>query len=329
MMKFSIIIPVYNVKDYLEACFRSVLAQGGDDYEILLVDDGSTDGESGPLCDLLAAEAPDRVTVIHKENGGLGDARNVGIDRAKGDYLLFLDSDDYLLSGLLDALRAKLAETDADIIDFGFVVDHGGTIRERHCGELTAYGDFAIAEHPDALLILPAAWRRLYRKSLFTEHGIRYPSRVWYEDIRTTPKLFALAQKITALDAPYYGYVVREGSITRNRNVARNAEILEAFDDLEDWFSRAGLWDRYHAEFTKLAIDHILLAASVRVLRTDPKHPLLLQFQSYMDQHFPDYMQCAYLPQLSRQHRLILRLLREKRFRTVRALFAAKDRFMK
>ena len=132
-MKFSIIVPVYNVKDYLETCFRSILNQGGDDYEIILVDDGSTDGESGPLCDRLAAEAPEKTVVVHKLNGGLGDARNAGLVRARGEYVLFVDSDDYLLPGLLDALRGKLDETDADIVDFGFLVDRNGTAVERHC----------------------------------------------------------------------------------------------------------------------------------------------------------------------------------------------------
>ena len=326
-MRFSIIIPVYNVKDYLEACFRSVAAQGGDDYEIILVDDGSTDGESGSLCDRLAAEAPERTTVIHKPNGGLGDARNVGMEHAQGEYVLFVDSDDYLLPGLLDALRLKLSETNADIIDFGFVVDNGGVIRERHFGELTEFGSFALSEHPEALLVLPAAWRRLYRRSLFLDHAIRYPSRAWYEDIRTTPKLFAKAQTITALDAPFYGYVVRDGSITRNSNVARNAEILDAFDDLRAWFSASGLWETYRDEFTRLAVDHILLAASVRVLKTDPHHPLLTTFQDYMNAHFPGYMDCPYLADLSHQHKLILRLLRAGHFETVRAMFKLKDSF--
>ena len=324
-MTFSIVIPVYNVKDYLERCFRSVLAQGGDDYEIILVDDGSTDGESGPLCDRLAALLPDRCLVIHKPNGGLGDARNVGVERAQGDYILFIDSDDYLLPGLLEALRRKLAESDADIIDFGFVVDHEGKIRERHFGELPSDRCFSLSEHPEALLVLPSAWRRLYRRSLFLEHGIRYPARVWYEDIRTTPKLFACADRISSIDAPYYGYVVRDGSITRNSNVARNAEILEAFDDLEAWFSARGLWQNYADVFTRLAVDHILLAASVRVLKSDPQHPLLETFQSYMNAHYPNYMSCPYLAQLSAQHKLILRLLRKKRYRAVRALFAVKD----
>ena len=324
-MRFSFIVPVYNVKDYLGACFRSILDQGGDDFEILLVDDGSTDGESGALCDRLAAEAPEKTVVIHKQNGGLGDARNAGIERARGEYVLFVDSDDYLLPGLLDALREKLDETGADIVDFGFVVDHDGTVKDRHFGELNAYGTFSVREHPDALLILPAAWRRAYRKRLFTENEIRYPARVWYEDIRTTPKLFVKAERIASIAAPYYGYVVREGSITRNRNADRNAEILEAFDDLRAWFTDRGLWETYYDEMTRLAIDHILLAASVRVLRIDPKHSLPDRFQAYMDDVFPDYLSCPYLASLSRQHKLILRLLRAKRYSAVKALFAAKD----
>lgn len=324
-MKFSIVIPVYNVKDYLEKCFRSVLDQCGDDCEILLVDDGSTDGVSGPMCDRLAAQAPEQTIVIHKPNGGLGDARNVGLEHAQGEYVLFVDSDDYLLPGLFDALRNRIAQTNADIIDFGFVVDNNGTIRDRRCGELASFGTFTLSEHPEALLVLPAAWRRLYRRSLFLDNAIRYPSRVWYEDIRTTPKLFAKARSITALDAPYYGYTVREGSITRNANAARNAEILQAFDDLRAWFSAEGLWEAYRDEFTRLAVDHILLAASVRVLKADPKHPLLHEFQSYMDAHFPHYPDCPYLKNLSKQHKLILKLLRGGHFGAVRAIFAVKD----
>lgn len=324
-MTFSIIIPVYNVKDYLEKCFFSVLSQGGDDFEIILVDDGSTDGESGALCDRLAALAAERTTVLHKPNGGLGDARNAGLERAQGEYVLFVDSDDYLLPGLLDALRRKLAETGADVIDFGFVVDQDGAIRERHFGELPTDRCFTLSDHPQALLVLPAAWRRLYRRSLFLDNGIRYPARVWYEDIRTTPKLFACAGKIAALDAPYYGYVVREGSITRNRNVSRNAEILEAFDDLETWFTARGLWERYYDVFTRLAVDHILLAASVRVLKTDPHHPLLGTFTQYMDAHYPQYTDCPYLPEMSAQHKLILRMLRRRQYGLVRAMFAVKD----
>ena len=106
-MIFSVVIPVYNVKDYLPKCVDSVLAQDFDDYELVLVDDGSTDGESGAICDRYAAAHPERIRVIHKPNGGLGDARNVGLEAAAGEYLVFIDSDDYIGAGMLRTLDRK------------------------------------------------------------------------------------------------------------------------------------------------------------------------------------------------------------------------------
>ena len=325
-MTFSIIIPVYNVKDYLEKCIESVLAQELEDAEIILVDDGSTDGESGRICDRFCERYPDLIHVIHQENGGLGAARNTGIDHASGQYLLFLDSDDYLLPGLLERLRALLAASAYDIIDFGFVVDQDGVLKETYAGEIGTAEPFTLRDHPEMLLVLPAAWRRLYSRSLFLRSGIRYPSRVWYEDIRTTLKLYAEAESIISIPEPYYGYVVREGSITRNKNVARNAEILDAFDDLKAWYTDKGLWETYYPEFTKLAVDHVLLAGSVRVLRADPKSELLETFQQYMQNNFPDYLQNPYLSKLSAPHKLALRLLRAKRYSAVKALFDLRDK---
>lgn len=325
-MKFSIIIPVYNVKDYLEKCIDSVLAQDLKDSEIILVDDGSTDGESSTICDRYATVYPEQIVVIHQENGGLGAARNTGIERAAGDYLLFLDSDDYLLPGLLKRMREILEDTPCDIIDFGFVIDQDGVLKETHAGEIGIHEPFTLSEHPEMLLVLPAAWRRVYRRELFLRSGVRYPSRVWYEDIRTTLKLYAEANCIRSVPEAYYAYVVREGSITRNKNVARNAEILDAFDDLRTWFREEGLWEKYYPEFCKLAVDHILLAGSVRVIRADPKSELLESFQQYMQEYFPDYMQNPYMKQLSTPHKLALKLLHGKRYSAVKALFEIKDK---
>ena len=98
-MIFSVVIPVYNVKDYLPKCIDSVLAQDFTDYEVILIDDGSTDGESGAICDRYAAAHPERIRAIHKPNGGVGEARNVGIEAAQGEYLIFIDSDDYIAAG--------------------------------------------------------------------------------------------------------------------------------------------------------------------------------------------------------------------------------------
>ena len=326
-MKYSVIIPVYNVKDYLERCIDSVLAQDCSDYEIILVNDGSTDGASPEICDRYGAKYPDRIRVIHQPNGGLGDARNTGIDHARGEYLVFLDSDDYLLPEMLNELNQTVQHFACDIVDFGFhVVNESGAVKETHGGELPSNTPLNLKEYPRLLLTLPSAWRRVYRKDLFLKHEIRYPARVWYEDIRTTLKLFAVAESVVSVPKAYYEYVVREGSITRNSNIARNAEILEAFDDLQKWFSARGLWTAYYQEFTKLAVDHILLAASVRVLMIDPRNELLERFQSYMKEQFPDYMECVYLPELSAMHKLALKLIRGKHYSTLQKMFMLKNK---
>lgn len=158
--------------------------------------------------------------------------------------------------------------------------------------------------------------------------GNRHPltGRVWYEDIRTTTKLFAKAQSVVCIQKPYYYYVVRENSITRNSNVDRNHEIVDAFDDLLGWYRENGLYETYRDELCRLAIDHLFLAASVRVLMANPKHPLLREFYQYMQQHFPQFQSNRYVSQLPRAKKLAFDLLCKKRYRIVRALFLVKNR---
>ena len=126
-MIFSVVIPVYNVKDYLPKCIDSVLAQDFEDYEVILIDDGSTDGESGAICDRYAAAHPERIRAIHKPNGGVGEARNVGIEAAQGEYLIFIDSDDYIAPNMFRVLADAVARFGSDIIGFGAALEANGT----------------------------------------------------------------------------------------------------------------------------------------------------------------------------------------------------------
>ena len=119
---------------------------------------------------------------------------------------------------------------------------------------------------------------------------------------------------------------MRENSITRNSNVDRNHEIVDAFDDLLGWYRENGLYETYRDELCRLAIDHLFLAASVRVLMANPKHPLLREFYQYMQQHFPQFQSNRYVSQLPRAKKLAFDLLCKKRYRIVRALFLVKNR---
>ena len=155
-MKFSVIIPVYNGWEYLRAGVDSVLEQTGADFEILLVDDGSTDGKSGALCDTLAREHPDCIRVLHKPNGGAGDARNAALPLAQGDYVLFLDSDDSYTPEAFAVLSAALEALAPDVCYFGLRMtgDNDGAV---FTDDLPLRTPLTLPETPALLLNRPSA----------------------------------------------------------------------------------------------------------------------------------------------------------------------------
>ena len=324
-MLISIIIPVYNTKDYLQKCVDSVLKNDCTDCEILLIDDGSTDGKSGALCDRMAAKQPALIRVIHQENKGLGGARNTGIAEAKGDYLFFLDSDDSIVPDALGLLKDAIRRTAAQIISFHMLEENeAGLGAKVSICPFTAEQPFTLKQQPAYLLSMPSACCRIWKRSLFLESGIRFPDRVWYEDIRTTSKLFALATSITVLPDALYVYYSRSGSITRSANVARNKEIIDAFEEILVWYRKEGFFDSYRPFLCRLCIEHLYIAASVRVLKENPRHPLLKEFGTYIKEQFPDYQQKEYRAHLSRLVQLVFFLLEKKQYSLIAFLFRLK-----
>lgn len=325
-MKISIIIPVYNVEDYLRKCIDSVLNQDSKDYEVVLVDDGSTDGICPDICDEYGNKYPELIKVIHQPNKGLGGARNTGIEYAKGEYLLFVDSDDWIDYNTISKLEVYIDRYHADIYDFGFYICKEGTTPDPQLDQMPKDTVISAKDDPTIMEAYPTAWTRLWKKSLFTDYAIEYPSRVWYEDIRTTEKLFAVADSIVSIPECFYYYLVRENSITHNKNIQRNREILDAFDDLISWFKEHGLYEQYYEELCRLAIEHIFIVGSVRVLRIDRKSELLKEFSDYMDVHFPDYRDNKRIVSLRRNQMMVFRLLCRKQYSAVNTIFKVKDR---
>ncbi len=320
-MLISVIVPVYNVADYLPRCMDSLLRQQCDSWEIILVDDGSTDGKSGALCDEYAAEHGDRVSVIHRENGGLGAARNSGLEAAKGEYLFFLDSDDWIADNTLSRLQEEIGKTHADmyVFTFRYISDSGELPAEpRQTGSFSE--PRTLRELPDLLLDPPGATIRLCRRELFLESGVRFPGRVWYEDLCTTPKLLLNAGSIIQLDDVFYYYYQREGSIMRNTNLRRNLEILNALETTRVYYEEAGVFQAYHTWFTYLAVDSVLAAAR-RVLMSDPKAEYLPDFLNYVKEHDPDYRKNELLPRLGRKKMILLKLLEGRHYRIARTMF--------
>ena len=321
MPKASIIVPVYKVEDYLEKCVQSILAQTEADFELILVDDGSPD-RCGAMCDRFA-QTDARIRVIHQENQGQGVARNSGIQAASGDWLLLVDSDDWIEPQLLEKTLEAGVRSQADIVVFQLrTVDESG--REVSIFREALPTDRPLDPQRDKFLLLstPSPWNKLYRRSFFLDTGLAYPPRVWYEDLRTTPKIIAKARRIVVIDEIGYNYLLRDGSTMRNSNLERNREIIAALEDLRSWFDQQGLLELYRDELEFLALDHVYLTASVRVLRENPKHPVLREFAAYINQNFPHYRDNPYRKtQLPRKRQLVLKLVEWRLYSLTKLLF--------
>lgn len=310
MPKLSMIVPVYNVEDYLAKCLDSIIYPELGDYEIILVNDGSTDA-SGEICREYAAGHPALIRLIEQENSGLGAARNTGIDAAKGDFLAFIDSDDYLSPGALPEMLALLDEScDIVFFDLRSVTEEGKVLKEIPGCALE--GEFTLESYPELLFEMPSAWNKLYRRSLFTEHNVRYPARVWYEDMYATMKLYTLAGKMVSVRKCWHNYVQRAGSITNNKNTRRNLEIIPAVEAMLDAFREAGLYDRYRPQLEYAAFYNQVLTTCTRVNLADPKSEVQeLVYADYLKK-FPDYLKNPYLAKMPAKHRLIHFLIRAR-----------------
>lgn len=322
-MLFSVIVPVYNVADYLPKCMDSLLRQSCEDWEILLVDDGSTDGKCPALCDEYAARFPELVRVIHQPNGGLGAARNAGIEQARGEYLLFVDSDDTIAENTLSRLREELRGNDVDMVisSYRYLYESGeerpaDPLFSRVTGQIQT-----LADTPEMLLDPPSAVNHLCRRSLFMDHQIRFPGRVWFEDLCTTPSLLLYAGSILQLKDPFYGYLLRKGSIMRSANLKRNLEILNALEMARAPFEQAGRLQEFKPWLTVLAVNSVLDAAR-RVLIADPEAEYLPEFLDYVKKTWPDYRSCERLALLGRKKLIFLRLLERKQYKLARAMFS-------
>lgn len=213
-MKLSVVIPVYKVEHTLDRCVRSVLQQHVADMEVILVDDGSPD-RCPQMCEEWAAKDP-RIHVIHKQNGGLSDARNAGIDVAQGEFITFVDSDDYISPDTYPPLLAMMG--DADILEYSIAARL--SLPERTYDNTNDYWtDSKAYTHT-------YAWNKIYRRSLFRE--IRYPKGKVFEDVYTLPKVLRSARRVVTTGKGFYHYCYNPQGITATADGRELAMLLEA-----------------------------------------------------------------------------------------------------
>lgn len=224
--KVSVIIPVYKVEKYLKRCIESVVNQSYKNIEIILVNDGSPD-KCGEICDAYA-KIDSRIKVIHKENGGLSSARNAGLDIASGEYIMFVDSDDWIEEDSLEKLD-KYMDMNYDIINFKFgfvkedsknIIELQSDLKESYECDLTSYIDKLFMGELSFFI-----WNKLYKKDLFND--VRFPEGRNYEDMATIYKLYFKASKIIVTDYTLYNYWLGNStSITSNSTIKNMTDYL-------------------------------------------------------------------------------------------------------
>ena len=243
----SIVVPVYNIHAYLPRCVDSVLAQQGVKLELLLIDDGSTDG-SGALCEELAKQ-DDRVTVYHKPNGGLSDARNYGMARAKGEYLLFLDGDDYLTEGACANLMQEAVTAQADIVVGKIHFVEPDPIMEQWEAQLERHATLHTVCTGKEYLLLTLRYsdlrvevgRHLYRAAFLRENGLEFQKGILHEDEEFTPRALLAAQRLVMTDRVIYHYDNRRpGSIMNSDALStrRAADKLRIYKELGQLYAQ-------------------------------------------------------------------------------------------
>ncbi len=232
---FSIIIPIYKVENYLDKCVQSIINQTYKNIEIILVDDGSPDN-CPAMCDEYAKKDT-RIKVIHKENGGLSDARNAGIAAATGKYIIFVDSDDYIEIDTCERLLPFAKDYDI-IAGCGITEGAPKKLTQKPDLEVCYTGKSYLKTALERSSMPMAAWLYIYRRDFLEENKLDFKYGTTHEDEQFTPRAFLLAKKVINSGVNFYHYIIRENSITTNKNLSKNIlDLYETCLELENIYS--------------------------------------------------------------------------------------------
>ena len=290
-MKLSIIVPVYKVEEYLGECVDSLLSQTIDDYEIILVDDGSPDN-SGKIADEYAAANPDMIRVLHIDNGGQGRARNFALDIAKGDFVGFVDSDDWVTHAMYEKMYTRAAETGADVVVCDFM--------ERFADGRESMLPASLQDN--WLGSAGSSCNKIFRRSLVG--ALRFPVGLWYEDFYFSAVMLLRSKHTEFIAEPLYIYRRGQESTMHNNNAAKNLDMLTIMDMLEKEMVPAG----YKDDFEFFLVNHVLLDSISRLAKQDApeRKEVIGKLRQYVQAKIPKLSGCGSYKKESRKRRLIM-----------------------
>lgn len=327
MPKVSVIVPVYNVEKYLNKCLDSLINQTFNDFEIIIINDGSPD-DSKQIIEKYKSKYNDFIKVINQSNQGLSASRNNGLKMASGAYIMFADSDDYLELNMLERMYSKITSEQADVVICG-----NNVVNENYQIISSTFPNNYESTDLTTQIILGnlSAWNKIIKKDLLDDSSLLFRSNVWYEDIDFSFKLLLKSQKTCILNENLYNYSLRDGSIMNSKNLVKNLDLIKAFDEIINYSKNVNLYDKYYKEIEFLVINHLYISCIVRILTNNnstnsEKKVLLNTVLSYINKNFHDYKKNIYIKYLSSNRKIIFYLIRLKLYSLVKLVFKIKNR---
>lgn len=314
-MKVSIIIPVYNIENYLSKCLDSVINQNFNDYEIIIINDGSTDNSSKIISD-YQKKFPNKIVSIDKQNEGQAIARNIGIQKARGKYIMFVDGDDYIDENTLRICYDEAQKKEADIVCFGHHMVIDGKI-------YTTENSKMIVEDvvKDFILRQMGPCEKFIKRSLIIENNLYFPKLRAYEDIAVIPAYAIYTNKIVNIDEGLYYYLLRTGSTMNQTVYSKKLEhIFDAMNNLYELFEKSNKLNQYYDEIEFLFIKHLLHGAGLRFIKFDNYLNNLNQIIKIMQIRFPKWTKNKYFKKESLKYKIMCKLIYKKKIKLIKKL---------
>ena len=259
MPKVSVIVPVYNVEKYVTRCLTSLINQTLDDIEIIVVNDGSKDNSEQIIREFKKVH--NNIIYVKKENGGLSSARNFGLIYATGEYVAFLDSDDYVEKTMYKDMYELAKKENSDMVECDFYWEYPDKNKRKEDKGVIYNGKKEMLEK-----VRVVAWNKLIKKEILEKSGVLFPKGLRYEDVEFTYKLVPYLDKVSFLKKPCIHYIQREGSISNNQN-ERNKEIFQVLDNVIKFYKENNLYDEYKDELEYVYVRYAFCSSLLRIVK--------------------------------------------------------------
>jgi len=311
--KISVIVPIYNVEEYLEKCLDSLVNQTLKDIEIILINDGSPDN-SEEIVKKYLKKYKEKIIYYKKENEGQGIARNYGINLAKGEFISFVDSDDYIDETMFEKLYNKAIEEKSDIVaSIGFIEVKNGieTINKPNLDNSDNFKKYILNNSG------PVA--KIIKKEIITKNNLYFPKLRAYEDISVVPLWGIYSKKISIIDEPLYYYLIREGSTMKQ--VEYNEKLTHIYPSLDNLYYHfiSKTKDKFKEELEWIYIEHLLHAASLRFLKFN-KLKKIKKINKIIEDRFPNWYKNKYYQKQNIKYKIVCHLIYKENIKLLKLI---------